>query len=884
MFNFSATFTDARNYATCIFNFNLAKFIQDGYGKHIYTSELDTFKEKDAFSEIEKQKIVLKILILQTYIYKHFEKIKEIDSNFYHHPLLLTLVNSVNDKKSDLDKIVKEPDLKLFFAELEKIANKRIKESLLEEVKKELLAEFVDNSEYLFEKTKIEIDKNIFSKINYKELLQAVFNSNNPGKIEVLTVPKNKKEIAFKLQTSDIPFALIKIGNISEWLKNTLVDYQITESFENESIFKKINRKDSPINILMGSRSFYEGWDSNRPNILLFINIGVRKESKKFVLQSVGRGLRIEPLKNKRKRLQNLINTKEVEQELFEKIKNNISALESLFVFGTNAANLKGVIKTLEAEKQTEEPEHSLAESFLLNEEVNNRLLLVPTYKTSGNIFAESSTVSKYTISERDFNQTKKLWEYLGDKVILVKNECKVKVLGKVNESMQNKRNYYNFDETRDIDKAELQLKSILDYFSIQNQNFDRFKELEEEIVHFKEEPEHSLAESFLLNEEVNNRLLLVPTYKTSGNIFAESSTVSKYTISERDFNQTKKLWEYLGDKVILVKNECKVKVLGKVNESMQNKRNYYNFDETRDIDKAELQLKSILDYFSIQNQNFDRFKELEEEIVHFKNIKFRGNKNLEELKKKLEVMQNQPAKKKELETREKEIELKRQKLDAVFQKGDRVEYDKSKDDYDTTKRKQTEQLTLFETAETFELYKQKVKIKYLVNHYYHPLILAEREKVDYLNHIIDVPSEIKFIEDLEKYLEQPDNASKNYDWWMFSKLDETLDEIYIPYYNPKKNRIAHFFPDFIFWLKNGKDYTILFIDPKGTEYTDVARKIDGYKNIFEEKIGDNKQTKKYSSHGFTIRAQLLFKTGDTALAPENYRKYWFDNFKKIFC
>ena len=88
------------------------------------------------------------------------------------------------------------------------------------------------------------------------------------------------------------------------------------------------------------------------------------------------------------------------------------------------------------------------------------------------------------------------------------------------------------------------------------------------------------------------------------------------------------------------------MKVLGNLNESMQNKRNYYNFDETRDIDKAELQLKSILDYFSIQNQNFDRFKELEEEIVHFKNIKFRGNKNLEELKKKLEVMQNQPAKK----------------------------------------------------------------------------------------------------------------------------------------------------------------------------------------------------------------------------------------------
>ena len=31
---------------------------------------------------------------------------------------------------------------------------------------------------------------------------------------------------------------------------------------------------DSPFNILFGSRSFYEGWDSNRPNVMNFINIG----------------------------------------------------------------------------------------------------------------------------------------------------------------------------------------------------------------------------------------------------------------------------------------------------------------------------------------------------------------------------------------------------------------------------------------------------------------------------------------------------------------------------------------------------------------------------------------------------------------------------------
>ena len=40
LFNFSATFTDPRDYATCAFNFNLSKFIEEGYGKHIYVLSL----------------------------------------------------------------------------------------------------------------------------------------------------------------------------------------------------------------------------------------------------------------------------------------------------------------------------------------------------------------------------------------------------------------------------------------------------------------------------------------------------------------------------------------------------------------------------------------------------------------------------------------------------------------------------------------------------------------------------------------------------------------------------------------------------------------------------------------------------------------------------
>ena len=293
LFNFSATFTDPRDYATCAFNFNLSKFIEEGYGKHIYVSQtnVEGFRDKTDFA-LSKTKIVLKTLILQTYINKYFEKVRKEDKTLYHRPLLLTLVNSVDTK---------EADLKLFFSELEKVAKNEISAELLKKARKELIEDFENNPNYEFENINVLVDRKLLEKIEYNDILRQVFNAKSSGKIEVLKIPGNRNEIIFKLQTSEKPFGLIKIGDISGWLKEKLEGYEIIESFENESIFKKINRDDSEINILMGSRAFYEGWDSNRPNIILFVNIGVGSDAKKFVLQSVGRGVRIEPQKQAEK-------------------------------------------------------------------------------------------------------------------------------------------------------------------------------------------------------------------------------------------------------------------------------------------------------------------------------------------------------------------------------------------------------------------------------------------------------------------------------------------------------------------------------------------------------------------------------------------------------
>ena len=165
-----------------------------------------------------------------------------------------------------------------------------------------------------------------------------------------------------------------------------------------------------------------------------------------------------------------------------------------------------------------------------------------------------------------------------------------------------------------------------------------------------------------------------------------------------------------------------------------------------------------------------------------------------------------------------------------------------------------------------------------MANHYYIPLILSLDEKVDYIKHIIKTQSESRFINDLEDHLTKADNKFKEFDWWLFSKLDESLDEVYIPYYNPSANKFSRFYPDFIFWLKKGDNYFIVFVDPKGTEHTSAYRKIDGYAQLFEE----NGKEKVFNYNEFKVRIKLLLRPEDVSKAPAEYRQYWFDNIEKM--
>jgi type III restriction enzyme len=477
LFNFSATFTDPRDLTTTVYNFNLSEFIKAGYGKHIaiLEHELTAFRDKEDFSNEAKQNIVLKSLLMLAYARKSCERVRHVKSGLYHKPLMLTLVNSVNTE---------DADLQLFFNELERIGKGDVKKAAWDAAKRELWEELRQEPSVMFEdEEKLKVDPHIFEELDQKDILQTVYNSKASGEIEILVRPSNKQELAFKLKTSEQPFALIKIGDISAWLKEKLAGYEVVEGFEDEGFFEALNSDDSDINILMGSRSFYEGWDSNRPNVLNFINIGVGADARKFILQAVGRGVRIEPEENKRKRLLPLYNANEVDPKLFEKLKDKISALETLVIFGTNRQALQTVIEHLNQESRKRDFQQL---ALFKNPSADEHELLIPVYKKGEKTIIESGDSARFEIEVSEQELLKRYVDYIGDdRVLVVSYDAEPRKIALLKESVADPKRFYKPSE-RFYRNLDLLACRVFQYFDVIPQEFDRLKQVEDEINHFK--------------------------------------------------------------------------------------------------------------------------------------------------------------------------------------------------------------------------------------------------------------------------------------------------------------------------------------------------------------------------------------------------------------
>jgi len=733
LFNFSATFTDEIDILSTVYNLNLAEYIKKGYGKHLYLFQeqfknFKTTEDNKDFEEEEKQKIVLMSLIMLAFVKKQAEKIRnEFGTEYFHNPLLLTLVNSVTAKDSDLY---------LFFRELEKIAKKDVDDTLFTNAKSTLQNDLYSVRTAEFEE--IELFENVeiasITNLSLDEILKYVFNAATSGEFEVRRNPKNKQELSFRVKSgaNSEPFALIKIGDIKEFEKNNLQHYDIEEELDNVSLFENID--DSSVNILMGSRAFYEGWDSNRPNIINFVNIGTHKDAKKFILQSIGRGVRIEPIKNQRKRLLPLINNEIIKDEELKAKVNDVNLLETLFVFGTNQNAILSVLETLKGEQQEEEHQLSLFEKDSFSHP-----LLIPVYKNASS--NNEKRLKRLRINREDFALYNDIVETMNKTAIAFNFNLKYEDVAILTEKQKDSKNFKQVENER-IGKVEPVVKHILNYYKIIPEEVDTFSKVEEEIIHYNK--------------------ISVTTSKTGS-----------------------------------------------------------------------------------------------ETSIEFK--------RLEELKKKIKKAKN-PVDKEQVKNELKKA-LANSEID-IDQYTEQIE--KLRDEASSG-------------TETFTHRNEEINIKKLLNHYYFPTVISGKDRIKWMKHIIDTPSEIEFVNALEKHLKVDDNFFSQFDWWKFSKIDHFLDNknnngVRIPYIDPYNGK-RNFLPDFVFWLQKENVYHILYIDPKGTGRSEYQFKVDGYRDLFVDSEGSEEKVKEFDFGEKKLKVHLRLATEDTAVFGDQdfYKKYWIE-------
>lgn len=351
LFNFSATFTDAVDVATTACKYNLEDFIRDGYGKHILLSRdgFASFRkgaaafrkdDDDEIDSVRREKILLKSLITLAAAKLRVREIRDRAGrdDVYHEPLMMTLVNSVG-----ID--LKNNDLWAFFDVLRRLASGGIDDAQFKQAKQELSEEW-SRPDVLFERPDtFSLGDGVLKSVTAEKLRATVFHSPKKSELTAI-VPSNKKEIAFQLKGADTPFAALRIGDIVRWKNEFLSGIEIQKTTLRGSFFEDLD--DGRISILMGSRAFIEGWDSNRPNVINLINIGVGKKAQKFVTQAIGRGVRIAPLPGRTRRRAARLPTDE-KRDLGGA--STLAAVpETVFIYATNRGAVEAVISGLQTQ------------------------------------------------------------------------------------------------------------------------------------------------------------------------------------------------------------------------------------------------------------------------------------------------------------------------------------------------------------------------------------------------------------------------------------------------------------------------------------------------------------------------------------------------------
>jgi len=380
LLEYSATFAQAIGAATkavreellgnygkaILFDYSYRYFYGDGYGK---TFRVLNLKKASAAKAHELMLGGLLVFFQQAMLYKrHAEDLRPYNVE---KPLWVLLGTSVSKKRSDekdtsaaaeeertdvgevvafLRKVLEEPDWAV-----DRIAKTTAGKSGFAEL---------DSGNDLFEKHLRLLAKEAAGAL-YKRLCRDLFHGQ--GGLEVVEI-KRSGEIGLRVSAGshkELPyFAIINIGDVVDFRKHLekTLKIKVKQDVINDSLFDRISRADSPINMLIGAKKFIEGWSSWRVSSMGLLRIGKGEGSQ--VIQLFGRGVR---LKGKDKSLKR--------SHALGGAPYWLQSLETLYIVGWNADYLQTFREMLEREDLAKE----LPPLRLVQKEIPNWALVPQT-------------------------------------------------------------------------------------------------------------------------------------------------------------------------------------------------------------------------------------------------------------------------------------------------------------------------------------------------------------------------------------------------------------------------------------------------------------------------------------------------------------------------
>ncbi|ULJ64117.1 DEAD/DEAH box helicase family protein [Wielerella bovis] len=302
-----------------IFDYSYKYFYADGFGKESLI--LNIQKDNDYFEN--HQNLYLTACLLSFYQQKYLFANHQTQLGKYNidNPLMIFVGSKVADDNSDILKVV--DFLAYFVNQSDEVIG--------------YLKDLIGNTARLVNDKGVDIFNGRFNPLNafigkehelYANMIQLLMNAEHKARLRLTHLKKSDGELSLSLGENGTPFAVINIGDSGGLFKTASENFSNFDCVSDDfgaGYFAQINRKESPINILIGSKKFTEGWSSWRVSTMGLLNVGKNEGSQ--IIQLFGRGVRLKG--------QNMSLRRSVLHERPKEF--DLKKLETLNIFGINA-------------------------------------------------------------------------------------------------------------------------------------------------------------------------------------------------------------------------------------------------------------------------------------------------------------------------------------------------------------------------------------------------------------------------------------------------------------------------------------------------------------------------------------------------------------------